>query len=140
MDCFVAAAPRSDFGTQFRILAASFTRVLPERFAFRIQRAQGMPGARPAPIASHANEKSIRVSHHRSAEHPGIPCAMVYSLFRALLGDRAFLPPSPARCGASSPNLTPASGRQDHTTSPSARSIARPSAPLASIASRTPRS
>jgi hypothetical protein len=31
-------------------------------------------------------------------------------------------------------------GRQDHTTSPSARSIARPSAPLASIASRTPRS
>ena len=37
-------------------------------------------------------------------------------LLRALPGDRAFLPPSPVRCT----NLTPASGRQDHTTSPSA--------------------
>jgi hypothetical protein len=39
-------------------------------------------------------------------------------LFRALLGDRAFLPPSLARIARA--NLTPASGRQDHTTSPSA--------------------
>ena len=39
---------------------------------------------------------------------------------RALLGDRAFLPPSPAGNPA---NLTPASGRQDHTTSPSARPV-----------------
>ena len=38
---------------------------------------------------------------------------------RALPGDRACLPPSPAEL--SSANLTPASGRQDHTTSPSAR-------------------
>src|SRR5664279_4911863 len=36
---------------------------------------------------------------------------------RALPGDRAFLPPSPALPSA---NLTPASGCQDHTTSPSA--------------------
>ena len=51
-------------------------------------------------------------------------------LYRALPGDRAFLPPSPADIGVSGPigptspsaNLTPASGRQDHTTSPSARS------------------
>ena len=34
---------------------------------------------------------------------------------RALPGDRACLPPSSADCSA---NLTPASGRQDHTTSP----------------------
>src|SRR5450631_478696 len=27
----------------------------------------------------------------------GLPCAMVYGLLRALPGDRAFLPPSPAR-------------------------------------------
>jgi hypothetical protein len=39
---------------------------------------------------------------------------------RALPGDRAFLPPSPAEM--SSANLTPASGRQDHTASPSASS------------------
>src|ERR1700690_3244767 len=39
---------------------------------------------------------------------------------RALPGDRAFLPPSPLR-SLLLKNLTPASGRQDHTTSPSAR-------------------
>jgi hypothetical protein len=38
---------------------------------------------------------------------------------RALLGDRAFLPPSPTNYSA---GLTPASGRQDHTTPPSASS------------------
>jgi hypothetical protein len=42
---------------------------------------------------------------------------------RALLGDRALLPPSPAKISFA--NLTPASGRQDHTTSPSASSAAR---------------
>src|SRR5450755_3207364 len=50
-------------------------------------------------------------------ESPGTPRAMVYGLSRALPGDRALLPPSPARLGA---NLTPASGRQDHTFLPSA--------------------
>src|ERR1700722_11825830 len=43
---------------------------------------------------------------------------MVYSLFRALPGDRAFLPPSPPR-SLLLKNLTPASRRQDHTASPS---------------------
>jgi hypothetical protein len=41
---------------------------------------------------------------------------------RDLPGDRAFLPPSPARLSAS---LTSASGCQDHTTSPSAKNAAR---------------
>ena len=58
-----------------------------------------------------------------------LPCAMVLRLIRGLPGDRAFLPPSPCRCpriiarsgSARIPqDLTPASGRQDHTTSPSA--------------------
>jgi hypothetical protein len=52
---------------------------------------------------------------------------------RALPGDRAFLPPSLANFPAS---LTPASGRQDHTTSPSASCAARLAAPSASTASR----
>src|SRR5260370_3086372 len=52
---------------------------------------------------------------------------MFYGLFRALPGDRALLPPSlaePAACPrpvgptCHPANLTPASGRQDHTTSP----------------------
>src|SRR5271169_3390613 len=54
---------------------------------------------------------------------------------RALPGDRAFLPPSPLR-SLLLKNLTPASGRQDHTTSPSAGLSAFVSAPPASTASR----
>src|SRR5437764_4820670 len=59
---------------------------------------------------------------------------MVYGLFRALLGDRALLPPSLADRSA---NLTPASGRQDHTALPSAASALRLCAPPTSIASCT---
>jgi hypothetical protein len=48
---------------------------------------------------------------------------MVYSFLRALPGDRAFL--ASVACGSSPADLTPASGRQDHTTSPSALHILR---------------
>jgi hypothetical protein len=85
-----------------------------------------------APAASCANVESTRVSHHR---HTGSIRLSLHNGFnglsRALPGDRAFLPPSlcgltasVARLGRNSPpqNLTPASGRQDHTTSPSATS------------------
>jgi hypothetical protein len=57
--------------------------------------------------------------HTGSAEASGFPCAVVYGLLRALPGERAFLPPSSLRSLLLT-NLTPASGRQDHTTSPSA--------------------
>jgi hypothetical protein len=57
----------------------------------------------------------------------GIPCAIGFNGFlRALLGDRALLSPSPARCASIVANLTSASRCQDHTTSPS--EIARSSA------------
>src|SRR3979490_1899672 len=72
--------------------------------------------AAPAVSCAKVHKKthtSIQVQRRQS----GIPCAMVYGLFRALPGDRAFLPPSPALLSA---NLTPASGCQDHTTLPSA--------------------
>ena len=71
-----------------------------------------------------------------SPKQSGLPCAMVYGLFRALLGDRAFLPPSLANCFT---NLTPASGRQDHTALPSALATFVSRA-TTSIASRTQRS
>src|SRR5258708_24516639 len=58
---------------------------------------------------------SIQVQRRQS----GFPCAVVYGLLRALPGDRAFLPPSSLR-NLFLKNLTPASGRQDHTASPSA--------------------
>ena len=61
-----------------------------------------------------AHEYSQRV--HRN--HPAFPHAMVYGLYRALPGDRAFLPPSP--CENDPQDLAPASRRQDHTSSPSA--------------------
>jgi len=43
-----------------------------------------------APIASHANKKAHERSRHRFTEQSGLPCAMVYGLFRALPGDRLF--------------------------------------------------
>ena len=56
-----------------------------------------------------------------------------YGLCRALPGDRAFLPPSsrgyvlskPGWADATPQHLTPASGRQDHTILPSAKSVSR---------------
>src|SRR3982075_1213742 len=60
---------------------------------------------------------------------PDIPARNGFNgLCRALPGDRALLPPSsadmvlskPGRADLTSANLTPASGRQDHTTSPHA--------------------
>jgi hypothetical protein len=53
-----------------------------------------------------------------SPETSGIPCAMVLRLIRALPGDRALLPPSSM---GRTIDLAPASGRQDHTISPSAK-------------------
>ena len=91
-------------------------------------------GQRPRPRVR--NEKSTRDSHHRSAKQSGIPCANGFNGFlRALPGDRAFLSPSPARCESIVANLTPASRRQNHTTSPSApvRFVSRT---VASTASR----
>jgi hypothetical protein len=70
---------------------------------------------------------SARVDHRLNRITPAFPARMGYGLLRALLGDRAFLPPSPGGLtmhhnpvgpDTSPPDLTPASGRQDHTTSP----------------------
>jgi hypothetical protein len=88
-----------------------------QQTSLKRQRAQGKPGAQQAPAASHANKKRTSVVATGSPKQSDLPCAMVYGLFRALPGDRAFLPPSLADRSAS---LTPASGRQDHTALPSA--------------------
>ena len=77
-----------------------------------------MPVLRSHPQSCVRMKKAHKQSHHRHAERSDIPCATVYGLLRALPGDRALLPPSLRR--TIPPNLTPASGRQDHTTSPSA--------------------
>src|SRR5258706_979237 len=61
---------------------------------------------------------------------PAFPAQWFYGLLRALPGDQACLTPSPALLIA---DLTPASGRQNDTTSPSA------SAPFVTCAARVHR-
>src|SRR5712671_5389542 len=68
-----------------------------------------MPGARCA--RSLVCKKTTR-SHRND---PAFPAQWFYGLLRALPGDQACLTPSPALLIA---DLTPASGRQNHTTSP----------------------
>jgi hypothetical protein len=111
-------APRNDDKTQLRIPAAQCARVLPKHPA---QENRGRRESRVpvAPVASRAKCKK-----HTSVVTTGpdgftrlSPRNGFNGLLRALPGDRACLPPSLANYSAS---LTPASGRQDHTTSPSA--------------------
>jgi len=92
-----------------------------------------MPGAL-APAASRGKNKNhTSVVTTGPPGSPGIPARNGFNGFLlALPGDRAFLSPSPALLLA---DLTPASRRQDHTTSPSAPAPFVKSA-LASIASR----
>ena len=75
-----------------------------------------MPNAPAASRGKNKNHTSVVTTGPPGS--PGIPArGGVTAYFRALPGDRAFLSPSPALLLA---NLTPASRRQDHTTSPSA--------------------
>src|SRR5690349_2454020 len=80
------------------------------------------------------SKKAYEHSHHG---HTGYTRHSLHNGFngflRALPGDRALLSPSSAEM--SSANLTPASRRQDHTTSPSVSHAFRQSAPT-STASR----
>ena len=116
MDCFVASLLAMTTNTNPRSRGAirpSCSYIIPPSK----QRAQGMPGAWCARSRA-CRVVNTRVSHHGhtgNARHS--PRNGFNSLFRALPGDRAFLPPSLANTSA---NLTPASGCQDHTTSPSA--------------------
>jgi hypothetical protein len=90
-----------------------------------------------APAASCAKVESTRVRNHG---HAGItrhsPRNGLNGFLRALPGDRALLPPSLAECSA---NLMPASGHQDHTTSPYASkavrltALLRPSHPVPNV-------
>src|SRR5713101_2976012 len=61
-------------------------------------------------------------SHHRLSQINRHSLRDGFNGFlRALPGDHAWLPPSPARRVSVFTNLAPASERQDHTTSPSAQ-------------------
>jgi hypothetical protein len=112
-------------------MCASFViDILPPKF----QRAQGMPGARRARSLACKSRKHASKSPRSRRLTRHSPRNGFNGFLRALPGDRACLPPSSPR-SLLLKNLTPASGRQDHTTSPSASS-AFVNAPSASTASR----
>jgi hypothetical protein len=82
-----------------------------------------------APAASCAKVESTRVVTTGSPVQHGFPCAMVLTAYfvlspvTGLFCHRRFAKPGVSRlgrAGTSPQDLTPASGRQDHTTSPSA--------------------
>jgi hypothetical protein len=83
------------------------------------QRAQGKPGAR-CTRGRACSVESTRVSHHRFTGTPGLPCAMVLTVSFALSRVTGLCCHPRPQEALLLENLTPASGRQDHTTSPSA--------------------
>jgi hypothetical protein len=133
MDCFVALLLAMT--AHIRTLATRNARVGHEPRALEHQRAQGMPGA------GCARSLVCKMKKHTSIVTTVTPKFTRHSLhngfngfLRALLGEPGLFATVAQRILPRS--LTPASGRQDHTTSPSASCAARLAAPLASTASR----
>jgi hypothetical protein len=88
------------------------------------QRAQGKPGARCTRSLACEVKKHTSIVTTGSPDRPGLPCAMVLTAYSALSPVTGLF--CHRRWWVTSTNLTPASGCQDHTTSPSAASISRP--------------
>jgi hypothetical protein len=93
-----------------------------------------MPGAQCTRsfVRAEQFEYAHEYSQRRHRNHPAFPTQWSCGFLRTLPGDRAFLPPSPARRVGAVANLAPASGRQDHTASPYA---SRPRSSVALLAS-----
>jgi hypothetical protein len=103
--------------TQLHDLAAQSARVFPSTSTLSNQRAQGRPGARCTRGLVRKMHKEMRTRAYRfSGNTPAFPAQWFYGLLRALLGDR--LSCHHRLTGLDPQNLTPASGRQNHTTSP----------------------
>ena len=130
--------PGNDKWVHLRDPATQSARAMHETFRPK-QEGAGKAGCPLHPQPRMRNEKAYEHSHHRFTGKTRPSLRNGFNGFlRALPGDRAFLPPSPAE--DSSASLTPASGRQDHTTSPSARLALSSEAQPASTASHPPRS
>jgi hypothetical protein len=108
--------------TRVYIPAAQCARVVYEPLAPK--RAWGMPGARCTRSLVCKVLVAHECSHHRSTgntRHSRTRVVLTVSF--VLPGDRALLSPSPVEIAST--DLTPASRRQDHTTSPSAHRCSR---------------
>src|SRR5258706_8271021 len=91
-----------------------------------------MPGAQCTRSLACEINKAHERSHHRYPGTPGIPCEVVYGLFRALPGDEFVLSPSSADMACLSPvgptrlrEFNTSNGCQNHTALPYAKSICR---------------
>jgi hypothetical protein len=91
-----APLARNDVEAHFRDLAACFRASFTRNVRPQKSEGAGNTGRSMRPQPRVQNKKAHEHSHHGHTGSPGIPRAMVYGLFRALPGDRAFLPPSPA--------------------------------------------
>src|SRR6266567_3533726 len=74
----------SNFQTQLRIPAALIAPEPCMNFRPEKQRAQGKPDAQLHPQPRAQSVESTRVSHHRFADSPGLPCAMVLTAYSVL--------------------------------------------------------
>jgi len=84
---------------------------------------KGIDSSRPvteAWCAHSGSEYAHQYSQRKHRKHPASPTQWFYGLFRALPGDHRFVDPVIRATRWRLANLTPASGRQNHTASPSA--------------------
>src|SRR5882724_1449227 len=100
--------------------------------AMKIQRAQGMPGARcTRGLVCEVHREKCTRAYRFSGNTPAFPAQWFYGLCRALPGDEFVLPPSPADYGSSKARLGFANlrqldisnGCQDHTVLPYSTSV-----------------
>ena len=106
--------------TQFRLLAARCARALLRFSPPGNKRAQGKPDARcTRGLVRKMDIEKTHTSIQVQRRHPAFPAQWFYGLFRALPGE----PSSFATVTSQiiSAKLSASVGRQDHTTSPSAR-------------------
>ena len=104
--------------TQIRILAARCARAFAGNHPPIKREGAGKAGCRLHPWVPCNKKHGGRTTGSTGIIRPSLRNGF-NGFLRALLGDRALLPPSLPR-SLLLENLTPASGRQDHTTSPSA--------------------
>jgi hypothetical protein len=131
LDCFVASAPRNDGETHILVLAAHCARVLQIRSPPEV-RGRRECRVSDAPVAA----KNAVVFHrftglNRHSLRNGFTVSFVLSPVTGLFCHR--------RLAKIPRDLTPASGRQDHTTSPYESRAVRLHAQLTSIAPRAQR-
>jgi hypothetical protein len=127
MDCFASLAMTAGY------TSASSRRdapgVLLETLLLWNQRAQGRPDARcTRGLACDVYQRMLHTSIQVQRRTPGLPCAMALRLIRVSPGDRLSCHHHRQKLSPSH-DLTPAPGRQAHTTSPYASGRARQSQP-----------